>query len=203
MTESTPTTPFKKREQMTLDKALAQLGQVERPLFYGKEKPREQARKFEQPWHAAAVSLRALGASVSAIARDLGMSTEAVSQALQTPWIQAQVRAKLEEGERSIMDILKGETLKSVEVLVAIRDDEKVSANTRANVASGLLDRVLGKASQKVEVTATQGGDPVMEAQLLKEQIARDAGRLNLTTAREAAGSYPARESEIPPTTYP
>jgi len=179
---------------MTLNKALDQLGQVERPLFHGKEHGNGNStdRKFEQPWHAVAVSLRALGASVSSIARDLGMTEASVSSALQTPWIQAQVRAKLEEGERTIMDILKGETLKSVEVLVAIRDDEKVSANTRANVASGLLDRVLGKASQKVEVTATQGGDPVAEAQMLKEQIARDAGRLNLTTAHVVAGPYPA-----------
>lgn len=199
MTEASPTTPFgsprkvAKRERMTLDKALAQLGPVERPLFAGKEHGNGGGekfnREFEQPWHSAAVSMRALGASVSDIAKDLGLTPGAVSAALQTPWVQAQVRAKLEQSERCVLDILRSETLKNVETLVAIRDDEKVSANTRANIANSLLDRVLGKASQKIEVSASQGGDPVMEAQLLKEQIARDAGRLNLTAAHEVAGS--------------
>jgi predicted transcriptional regulator len=177
---------------MSLDKALDQLGPVERPLFVGKERGNadENAnRKFEQPWHTAAISMRALGASIVDIAKDLGINPASVSQLLQTPWAQAQLRAKLEQTERSVLDILRSETIKNVETLVALRDDEKVSSNTRANIANSLLDRVLGKASQKVEVSTAQSGDPVAEAELLKEQIARDAGKLKLSAAREAAGT--------------
>ncbi len=185
---------------MSLDKALDQLGQVERPLFVGKEVGNSQAesnRKFEQPWNTAAITMRALGASVSDIAQDLGLNQSTVSTFLQTPWAQAQLRAKLEQTERSVLDILRSETIKNVETLVALRDDEKVSSNTRANIANSLLDRVLGKASQKVEVSTTQSGDPVAEAELLKEQIARDAGKLRLSTAREAAGPEPAASTNL------
>jgi predicted transcriptional regulator len=198
MTEAAPTSPFSGprpakavRVRMTLDKALDQLGQVERPLFVGKENgnvDERTNRKFEQPWNTAAITMRALGASVTDIAKDLGLTQAAVSSFLQTPWAQAQLRAKLEQSERSVLDILRSETIKNVETLVALRDDEKVSSNTRANIANSLLDRVLGKASQKIEVSSQASGDPVAEAELLKEQIARDAGKLKLSAAREAAG---------------
>lgn len=173
------------RECPALDEAIEQLGGVERPLFVGKETPTVD-RKFEQPWHRALVSLRASGMSQRDIARDLGMSETAISFALQQPWVQAELAKRLENLDKNIMAIIQGEAMSSLNVLLEIRDDKKASAQVRAKVCEGLLDRVFGKASQKVEIQQTNAGDPVAEAEALKREIAANATKFNFG---EAAGS--------------
>lgn len=106
----------------------------------------------EKPEHRIAVLYKAQGKTNREIAKVLGWTEAWTSQVLRQPWAR---EALLEEirrnnGGEEVSAILRGEAVNTVFTLIDLRDtadDEGV----RLRASQDLLDRHLGKATQRVE----------------------------------------------------
>ena len=138
------------------------------------------SRKTERPWHRAAMYLLASGLTQQAVADALGRAPESVAQLVASPWFQQRLTEHIHRnGGGDIMQALQAESQKSLAVLIRLRDDEKVSPMVRSNIARDILDRVCGKATQRVEVQRiAESTDPVDEVKQLEEEMKRLASGL-------------------------
>ena len=79
-----------------------------------------------------------------------------------------------EYGSKDIMELLRAEQINSLCTIIEIRDDPKASKNTRALCAKDILDRTLGKPTQRVEVSSEAASlDPVAEVERLEAEVNR------------------------------
>jgi hypothetical protein len=129
----------------------------------------------ESPWHRAAAFCFALGASAREVARRLGKSEPAVQNLLRQPWFQGEVTAIMAEyGHRDVATLFAAEQYNSLATLVEIRDNPKVPAAARIASARDILDRALGKPTQRIEAVGMPvSSDPVAEVAQLSEEISR------------------------------
>jgi hypothetical protein len=132
--------------------------------------------EHEQVWHRAAALAFASGASAKCVATQLGKSQPAVLNLLRQDWFQEKVTAILAEfrEERDIMRLLVAEQARSLVTMIEVRDDPTKPCAVRVACAKDILDRTLGKPTQRVEVSQeTTSDDPVNEYAKLEEENAR------------------------------
>jgi hypothetical protein len=148
--------------------------QILDPTFHGSKPPRWELER-ESPWHRAAAFCFALGASAREVARRLGKSELAVQNLLKQTWFQAEVTAIMAEyGHRNVATLFAAEQYNSLATLVEIRDNPKVPAAARIASARDILDRALGKPTQRIEAVGMPvSNDPVAEVAQLTEEISR------------------------------
>jgi hypothetical protein len=165
-------------DQRTPDKPsqprFASPNQVLEPTLHGSKAPRWDLER-ESPWHRAAAFCFALGASAREVARRLGKSEPAVQNLLKQPWFQTEVTAIMAEyGHRDVATLFQAEQYNSLATLVEIRDNPKVPAAARIASARDILDRALGKPTQRIEAVGVPvSSDPVAEVTQLTEEISR------------------------------
>lgn len=121
--------------------------------FYNSKDP-NLAILHENPRHRLVVMLKAQGHSNRKIAGTVGLSESWVSQILRQPWArQLLVRELREAGRDAIQDLLAGAAEDSVLTLIALRDTA-TEESVRRGASNDLLDRFLGKPTQRVEQNA-------------------------------------------------
>lgn len=160
-----------------LDQEIALAAAGERtlsPFFSGSALNRGKDIPYnEEPWHRHAAYYYANGMSVNDIAKQCEKDRSTVFYLVRKPQFQAQVTAIIEANGMDIMSLFKGEAMNSLLTLLQLRDDEKVSPNTRANIATGIIDRVCGKATQVIEHKAAESSDPVKQAAAYEAEAKR------------------------------
>lgn len=121
--------------------------------FYNSKDP-NLAIKHEQPVHRLMVMLKAQGKTNKKIAELTGKNECWVSQVLRQPWArQLLIRELREAGRDGIQALLEGEMENSVQTLIELRDSAQAEGSVRRGAANDLLDRFLGKPTQRVEQT--------------------------------------------------
>lgn len=149
----------------------------------------------EKPEHRLMIFLKAQGLSNKEIAVRMDYTEITVGEVLRQPWARIRLVAELKEaGRDEIQAVIKGEGLNSIFTLVDLRDDVQVPAATRRASADSILDRFLGKATQKVE-TSTQSTPSSPELQQLDQQIKDLEVQINQQTANAAT---PTNENQTP-----
>lgn len=145
--------------------------------LYGARVPGK--RKYEQPWHRAAAMMLAAGRTKGDVAAALDKDQATISLLLRERWFQQNLIEEMREnGGKDIMEMFKSESMNSLLTLIEIRDNAKASPAVRAAAARDILDRHLGKPTQRVEtVGEVKSGDPVAEAERLEQENARLSGR--------------------------
>lgn len=108
--------------------------------------------KKENNAHRIMLYLAAAGNNVSEIAGITGYSPQHVSTITRQEWFQTQLARLLEESGKPVIDqLLQAEAKNSLNVLLELRDNPRTPAPVRAATAFNILDRVLGKPTQKTE----------------------------------------------------
>jgi len=142
--------------------------------FHG-ERSQKAHRVYEQPWHRTAAHLLASGKSQKETAEVLGVDKVSVSQLFRTPWFQEMVIELMEaNGQNDLMALFKAEVLNSHNVLIELRDNPQTSPTVRANISLSYIERIYGKATQRIETSPTANiSDPLAEEQRLREENER------------------------------
>lgn len=132
-------------------------------------------RQHEMAWHRTAAYLWATGITQGQVAKIVEKSEDSVSALVKTPWFQQNVTRILKEnGAKDVMKLFEAEQFNSLLTLINLRDDAKVAASVRRNAAVDILDRFLGKPTQRVETLAVPTfSDPVAEVERLEQENAR------------------------------
>ena len=133
----------------------------------------------EAGWHRGAIIMLATGRNCTEVAHMFDKSAAAVSLLQRAPWAQRRIAELMADPAQDVLDAFRSELRTSLDVIVSIRDDEKAPSSVRLTASNSIIDRVLGKAMTKVEVSGPKSEtDPVKEAQRLREEIARGTEKL-------------------------
>lgn len=109
-------------------------------------------RKREQIEHRIMLMLKAQGLSNREIAKQTNYSAVAVNDILRQPWARTRLLEMIhEKGEEPVAALLRGAAADSIITLMEIRDNENAPAAARRSAADSLLDRFLGKPTQRIE----------------------------------------------------
>lgn len=130
--------------------------------------------EHEQPWHRMAGHWFATGDTVKGVASKMGKSLPAVHNLLRQKWFQKFVsKLMAEAGAKDISKLFHAEQFNNYSVITEMRDNPNTPAVLRLKAAIELLDRSLGKATQRVELAKeTVSDNPVEEyARLEKENV--------------------------------
>ncbi len=107
----------------------------------------------EKPWHRIVCYLVAQGLPKKEIAARVDKTEGWIGQLTRQPWFRLRLIQELKEaGLDAVQQVLKGSALDSIYTLVELRDDEQTPKAVRRAAADSLLDRFLGKATQKIEL---------------------------------------------------
>ena len=140
--------------------------------FHGRSKSYPHVKEFEFPWHRAAISLLACGNTMSDVADMMGKTLQSVKELARSPWAAERIAQKLEKAEDTVMEAMRLELGASFDKIVEIRDNPKAPATVQLAAANSILDRVMGKATNKIEVSqGPKTEDPVREAERLRQEI--------------------------------
>lgn len=152
-------------------------------LFGHMDASGNQVRKYEKPWHRAAAYFWASGKmSLKAIAEACEVSYTSVLDLSKNAWFQETVNEIMRQnGAQDVMDLFKAEQFNSLVTLVELRDSPKAPAAVRRASAVDILDRYMGKPTQRVETVDTTpvNGDPVELVAQLERENARLRAPLN------------------------
>lgn len=138
-------------------------------VLFGDRKPQHEIQR-EKFIHRLAANLFARGASQREVAQQCEVTEVTVSNWVAQPWFQEVVLELMNDtsGKADIMTLFEAERINSLNTIVTIRDNEKISPATRLLAAKEILDRALGKPTQRVEhKDTTQVDDPVAETERL------------------------------------
>lgn len=106
----------------------------------------------EKSEHRIIVYLKAQGLSNKEVAERTGYTQPWISQLTRQPWFRLRLVQELKDaGVDQINSVLKSTALDSIFTLIDIRDDATAPKAARSACANSLLDRFLGKPTQKVE----------------------------------------------------
>ncbi len=109
------------------------------------------SRGYRERWRAIA-RYHALGKSNNFICGKLGYSPTAVSLALKSDWVQAEVERYRTSYETDIIHRVKEAAIDGVEVIHQIILNEKEKSATRLDAAKWAAEKTTGKARQEVSV---------------------------------------------------
>jgi hypothetical protein len=122
-----------------------------RPLFNGRKPLYE--LKAESPQHRAIIMMTASGMGNKEIAAALGYSAQHVMYVKKQPWAVEQILKEIENaGREPVLQLFRITAMEACEKQIELMrgaDSEKVQSEN----AEKILDRVFGKANQKIEVT--------------------------------------------------
>lgn len=106
----------------------------------------------EKPEHMLICMLKMQGKTNNQIAEHMQYTPAWVSQIVRQPWFKDRLFQLMKEaGVDIIQQTLQMEVLPNIETLVDIRNDPNAGARARASAAMYLLDRVMGKPTQRTE----------------------------------------------------
>ena len=126
----------------------------------------------ERGWHTLAAHLYATGATGTQLAREFGKDRDTVYNLLRQPWFIERVNQLVAERGADAMELLRGAQTTAIQTVIAILNDPMVPARVRLMAADSIIDRVAGKATQRIEaVGVAPSSDPVAEAALLEQQM--------------------------------
>ena len=134
----------------------------------------------EKPWHRVAAYLFASGYNtLKDVAEACDVSQPTVRNLLRQPWFQERVNRLLAaNGGKDVLALLRSEQINSMVVMVEMRDNVNTPPPVRAGICKDILDRTLGKATQRVLVEESAASDdPVAEARRLESELARSRER--------------------------
>lgn len=130
----------------------------------------------EQPHHRLMVLMRARGFSTSEIAEQLGYTPSTVSVALRQPWARQMLVDILQsEGLDGVHKLLQAELVPSILRLVDVRDAPTSKGSEVTAAATAIIDRFLGKPTQRVEHAEAQ---VPTDMAALEREIARNQAEL-------------------------
>lgn len=125
------------------------------PALYNDLEP-NLAIVHEKPEHRVMVMCKAQGMANADIAKQFGYTQAWVSQVLRQPWARKLLVELLQQcGVEAVQQALQGAALDSVFKLIDLRDNKETPPNVQANCAINILDRILGKPTQKIESQST------------------------------------------------
>jgi hypothetical protein len=128
--------------------------------------------KHEKPEHRLAVFLKAQGFSNREIAAKLGMTTVWVGYALKQPWARRMLLKEIQDqGRDGIHELLKGAAPDCVLTLIDIAADEKAKNSDRCCAATAVLDRFLGKPTQRIESTNTNVTTTMNDVKKMQKEL--------------------------------
>lgn len=109
----------------------------------------------EKPEHRLIILLKAQGHSNVEIARLTGYTNVWVGQVLRQPWAKLQLIEEFKRGgQDAVQALLQGSAVDSVYKLLELRDTAE-DEGVQLRASQDLLDRHLGKATQRVEAHTT------------------------------------------------
>lgn len=136
----------------------------------------------EKPIHRAMICLYVEGHTIKDIASRLGYSPQRVSQVLKQPWAKVIMREMLHAaGAEAIYNFLKGQAADSLLTITELRDNPNVPPATRLAASNSLLDRLLGKPTQRVETYSTNlnvSSEDAMEMEAELQRLREEERRL-------------------------
>jgi hypothetical protein len=110
----------------------------------------------EKPEHRLIILLKSRGVHTKDIAHAVGLSPAWINNVLKQPWAQeALLREMKGDGVQVMQELLAGEATNSVFTILEVRDNPNAPPAVRLNAANSLLDRVMGKAVQRIESDTT------------------------------------------------
>lgn len=147
-------------------------------LFNSKEP--NLAVKHEKPEHRIVLFLKAQGLSNREISERTGYTQPWISQLLRQPWARERLIKEISsQGRDAVSEVIKAAAEDSVWTLIDVRDTAPRPSDKLA-AANSLLDRFLGKPTQKVEQTLKElPADPAAlqkELELLRQEESRLRG---------------------------
>jgi hypothetical protein len=140
----------------------------------------------EKPEHRVIVYLKAQGLSNKEVAEKTGFTYPWVSQITRQPWFRLRLVQELKEaGQDQITTVLRSTALDSVFTIVDIRDDPTAPKAVRRQAADSLLDRFLGKPTQRIE--SEERTPSTAELSAVDEQLREIDKQLAAAPASEAS----------------
>jgi len=105
----------------------------------------------EKPVHRLIVELAQRGGTVQAIAAEVGMTQQHVSQVLRQPWARQRIVNGLKESiQNELKELLERSARPALERIVTLSESAE-DLRVKADANKYLVDRLLGKPSQPVE----------------------------------------------------
>jgi hypothetical protein len=140
-------------------------------LFFRAPEPVYEVER-ERGWHTLAAHLYATGATGTQLAREFGKDTDTVYNLLRQPWFIERVNQIVAERGADAMELLRGAQTTAIQTMIAILNDPQVPARVRLMAADSIIDRVAGKATQRIEaVGVAPSSDPVAEVEQLEREL--------------------------------
>ena len=129
----------------------------------------------ERGWHMLAAHLYATGATGTQLAREFGKDRDTIYNLLRQPWFIERVNQIVAERGGDAMELLRGAHTTAIQTVIAILNDPMVPARVRLMAADSIIDRVAGKATQRIEaVAAASSGDPVAEVAQIEAEMEQE-----------------------------
>lgn len=147
-------------------------------------------RKFEQPWHRIALYELAKGIPPKKVAELCDVTPKSIYDLCRTSWFQK----NLDEEIRRASGVGQVEQFRA-EVAMALAVESELLANprtpaaVRAKIAATKIERVHGKALQKVEFNdVTTSANPVAEVEALQRQLSTDLANTGIVLPQHPSG---------------
>ena len=122
-----------------------------------------------------AAHLCAMGVPGAQIAREFNKDPNTVYNLQKQGWFLEKVNQLVAERGSDAMELLRGAHTTAIQTVIAILNDPMVPARVRLMAADSIIDRVAGKATQKIEaVGVVHIDDPVAEMAQLEREMEQD-----------------------------
>ena len=120
--------------------------------------------KKEKPEHRMCAFLKAQGMSNISIGARMKYTPQMVSMIVRQPWAQEIILQTIHDnGGNAVRQLLEGAAEDSVLTLISERDNESAKPSERISASRELLDRYLGKPTQRVETQKLPDATSVSE----------------------------------------
>jgi hypothetical protein len=130
--------------------------------------------EHERGWHTLAAHLCAMGVPGAQIAREFNKDPNTVYNLQRQGWFLERVNQIVTERGSDAMELLRGAHTTAIQTMIAILNDPQVPARVRLMAADSIIDRVAGRATQRIEaVGAAPSSDPVAEVEQLEGELER------------------------------
>ena len=128
--------------------------------------------EHERGWHTLAAHLVAVGATSAQLAREFGKNTHTIYNLQKQGWFIGKVNQIVAERGADAMELLRGAQTTAIQTVIAILNDPMVPARVRLMAADSIIDRVAGKATQRIEaVGVALSSDPVAEVTRIEREM--------------------------------
>jgi hypothetical protein len=113
-----------------------------------------------------------MGVPGAQIAREFNKDPNTVYNLQKQGWFLEKVNQIVTERGSDAMELLRGAQTTAIQTMIAILNDPQVPARVRLMAADSIIDRVAGKATQRIEaVGAAPSSDPVAEVARLEQEM--------------------------------